>query len=82
MFKKKIQWQSDLTDHACSSSLRFTVYIVILLILLADLSSCISAYWLSVIIKDIYWMQGLNFEIIVIKFFSEVLDVKYIIKTF
>lgn len=27
-------------------------------------------------------MQGLNFEIIVIKFFSEVLDVKYIIKTF
>ena len=39
-FKKKTQWQSDLTDHACSPLLRdykIIVYIVILLTLLADL---------------------------------------------
>lgn len=52
---KKTRWQSDLADHACSSSLKFTVYIVILLILSADLVfAYISRYWLSIIIKDIY----------------------------
>lgn len=30
---KKTRWQSDLTDHACSSSLGFVVSVVILLIL-------------------------------------------------
>ena len=41
-FKKKTQWQSDLTDHACSPLLRdykIIVYIVILLTVLADLVS-------------------------------------------
>ena len=38
-FLKKTQWQSDLTDGSCSPFLRFIVYIVILLTLLADLVS-------------------------------------------
>ena len=38
-FFKKAQWQSDLTDGSCSPFLRFIVYIVILLTLLADLVS-------------------------------------------
>lgn len=68
-------------DHAWSPFLRFIVYIDILLILLADLmSTYISRYWLGVIMKDIYWIQVLHFEIIVVIFLSEVLNRKYIIK--
>ena len=37
MFKKKKQWQSDLTDHGYSPFLGFIFHIVILIILLADL---------------------------------------------